>query len=151
MAAVTTDALLHETRARHHARCWVCGQANTHGLDVLFRSIGGGEVEGTFACSDAYAGYDGLLHGGVISSLLDGAMTNCLMARGMVGLTVELRVRFRRPVLTGRPAPLRAHPAGQRGPVARVAAELWQEGELLVTAEGKFLPHPQQRWTARAG
>jgi acyl-coenzyme A thioesterase PaaI-like protein len=36
-----------------------------------------------------------MLHGGVISSILDGTMTNCLFAHGTVAVTAELRVRFR--------------------------------------------------------
>ena len=132
-----------QARARRHAHCWVCNPSNGRGLAVEFIQTSAGVVEGCFACDEAYAGYRGYLHGGVVSSLLDGAMTNCLLARGCVAVTAELRVRFRLPVATGRPAMVRAWLDRSRRQVHILGAELRQGGEVHATAVGKFMRHPQ--------
>ena len=128
--------------AERHRRCWVCGVENDHGLHVDFRPDDDGGVRATFPCPERYAGYDGRLHGGVISSLLDGAMTRCLMAHGEVAVTADLRVRFRRAVRIGRPAELHARVRDSRRGVHRVVAELSQDGQVCAHALGRFLAHP---------
>ena len=95
------------TRAQRHPDCWVCSPSNTSGLAVEFEADESGAVEGVFSGGAAFTGYPGLLHGGVISALLDGAMTNCLMARGTPGLTARLEVRFLKPVAVDQPVTVR--------------------------------------------
>lgn len=74
---------LHKIRARTHRNCVVCGTVNGRGLRLDFRTSEDGSVQATFDCREAYAGYANVLHGGVVSALLDGAMTNCLFAHEM--------------------------------------------------------------------
>jgi len=129
-------------RARLHPRCWVCAPTGTCGLGVEFSRGEGGTVTGTFSCDERFTGYPGLLHGGVIASLLDGAMTNCLMARGLGGVTADLRIRYVRPVLIGRPALVSGWWETTRGRVHVMGAELRQDGQVLATATAKFMGHP---------
>jgi uncharacterized protein (TIGR00369 family) len=103
-----------------------------------------GGVEGTFACDEAFTGYEGLLHGGVISSLLDGAMTNCLLSRGLIAVTADLQVRFHHPAQIGRVAVTRAWLKNTRNLVYILEAELLQGGVVCATAVGKFMKHPQE-------
>jgi acyl-coenzyme A thioesterase PaaI-like protein len=60
-----------------------------NGLNLSFHVCRDGRVEGRFRCGYAYQGYTGLLHGGVISSILDGAMTNCLFSSGKTAVTAK--------------------------------------------------------------
>jgi len=120
-------------------------------LAVDFQEDGTGAVEGSFPCEEKFTGYPGLLHGGVTSALLDGAMTTCLMARGTPGLTADLRVRFLRPVLIGKPVTMRAWLDRSRGPLSVLGAELRQGGEILATAVGKFLDHPDDKRPNKEG
>ena len=87
-----------EIRTRAHPRCVVCSHTHPMGLGQEFVLQPDGSVESTFAGSEVFEGYSGLLHGGVTAALLDGAMTNCLFAHGVEGLTAELTVRYRDPV-----------------------------------------------------
>ncbi len=146
MPATTRDSgVFAATRSRWHSHCWVCSAANENGLAVDFQEDGTGAVEGSFSCDEKFTGYPGLLHGGVTSALLDGAMTNCLMARGTPGLTADIRVRFLRPVLIGKPVTVRAWLDRSRGPLSILGAALQQDGEILATAVGKFLDHPDKK------
>jgi len=98
-----------------------------------------GSVRATFQPDPAYEGYNGILHGGVISTLLDAAMTNCLFAHGRCGLTAELCVRFRHPVLSNSLLQLRAYVERASPPLFVLRGELRQAGQVRATAVGKFL------------
>jgi acyl-coenzyme A thioesterase PaaI-like protein len=126
-------------RARAHPRCVICSPANGRGLQLEFAEADGGGVEAWFACTPAYEGFAGMLHGGVVASLLDGAMTNCLFARGIVAVTADLKVRFRHPVAVGTPATVRAWTERSSPPRYALKADVVQEGQVRATAEGRFL------------
>ena len=80
-----------------------------------------------------------MLHGGVVASVLDGAMTSCLFAHGHPGATAELTVRFRHPVRTGGVATVRAWIERCAPPLHMLRAELVQNGQIKATAWGKFI------------
>jgi uncharacterized protein (TIGR00369 family) len=86
-----------------------------------------------------FEGYNDFLHGGVISALLDGAMTNCMFAHGYAALTAELNVRFHHPVLIGAPATVRAWIKKDLYPLFIVEAEVVQNQQVKATAAGKFM------------
>jgi uncharacterized protein (TIGR00369 family) len=114
-----------------------------------FRPDDEGGISASFSCDERFSGYSGFIHGGVVSSLLDGAMTSCLMARGEVAVTADLRVRFHRPVRVGRPAIVRARVVQSRHGLLSVEACLEQDGETRATGLGRFLDHPDRRPLAR--
>ena len=139
MTIEPTQGVLERTRAQAHPLCIVCGRAQGGGLGLRFSLRDDGSVEARFDCEPIFQGYDGVLHGGLASALLDGAMTNCLFARGVVAVTAELTIRFRRPVEVGRPLIARARVSYVREPLHVVEAELIQDGEVKATAIGKFM------------
>jgi hypothetical protein len=49
-------------------------------------------------CNDSYQSYNGIIHGGVLSALIDSAMTQCLFGHGIVGYTVRLNIKYIKPV-----------------------------------------------------
>jgi acyl-coenzyme A thioesterase PaaI-like protein len=52
-------------------------------------------------------GYQGIVHGGIVSTVLDEAMAKVVDATGVQALTAELRVRFRQQVPSGSPVRVR--------------------------------------------
>jgi uncharacterized protein (TIGR00369 family) len=98
-----------------------------------------GSVQADFDCGDLLEGYPHTLHGGIIASLLDGAMTNCLFAHGLVAVTAELTIRFLRPVVTNQAATVQAWLQRSRRTLHRLEAELRQNGQLMAMATGKFI------------
>ncbi len=132
--------------AREHHRCLLCGAAHPGGLRLAFAVQPDGTVEAAVPSRAFLEGYPGMLHGGAIAALLDAAMTNALFARGLVGLTAELTVRFLAPVRLDRPALVRATLAGTRvRPPYCLRAELEQDGQRVARATGKFLAKPSRR------
>jgi len=138
MTVDPTPAGLAEMRRLAHRNCVVCSPSNLDGLGVEFVLTDDDGVEAVMECSASLEGYRGLIHGGVISSLLDAAMTNCVFARGEVALTAELNVRFKQPVVVGLPATVRAWIKRRYRSLYFASAELTQNHEIKATAEGKF-------------
>jgi uncharacterized protein (TIGR00369 family) len=133
------------TQAVEHARCIVCGSDNPAGLKLEFLPRGRGTVSASFSCHHSLQGYAGLLHGGIISALLDGAMTNCLFSVGISAVTAELSVRYLAPVQVDHPAEITATLEKSRGPLHCLHAELRQNGRVLVHASGKFMDKRRAR------
>jgi len=124
---------------REHGRCIMCSETNPRGLQLRFTALANGSVETVFPCDRIFQGYDGILHGGIVSSLLDSAMTNCLFARGIVAHTGELTLRFLHAVTVERQAVVKAWVTRSRSPLHVVEAELLQGGEVKVRAVAKFM------------
>jgi acyl-coenzyme A thioesterase PaaI-like protein len=55
----------------------------------------------TWTPNSAWEGFRGIIHGGVVSTVLDEATSKAVAATGSQALTGELRVRFRRHVASG--------------------------------------------------
>lgn len=125
-------------RYKHHPRCVVCWDRHPFGLKVDFRATGEHRVEGRFGCGKFHEGYENVLHGGIVSSLLDGAMASCILAKGLEAYTVDLRVRFRMAVATGQTATIRGEWLRNEGPVHLLHATLEQGGKVCATARAKF-------------
>ena len=136
---VTDANRLKATRVRVHPRCVVCSSTNPMGLGQEFALQPDGSVESTFAGSEMFEGYSGLLHGGVTAALLDGAMTNCLFAHGIEALTAELTVRYREPVAVRGKITTSARLVESHGRLHLLRAELRQDGRVKATALGKFV------------
>ena len=135
----TSQAQLHAARARSHPFCLVCSQSNPMGLGLEFTSHNDGSVSASFLGHAALEGFEGFLHGGMIASLLDGAMTNCLFAHGHVAMTGELKVRYREPVVIGIEMLIRAWITRRHPPLYLLEAQLEQEGCIRATASAKFV------------
>lgn len=123
---------------QHHPGCVVCGGRDA-ALEVDFQLVANGAVEGTLDCTSKLQGYPDRLHGGVICALIDGAMTNCLFAHGLAGVTAELKVRFRNAATLGKSATVRAEISQRVAPLFRLRAEVVQEAALVATAEATFV------------
>jgi uncharacterized protein (TIGR00369 family) len=138
------QSTLEHARDNMHPHCVVCGTPS--GPRLRFKVLEDESVEGVFNRGGAFQGYSGILHGGVIATLLDAAMTHCLFAQNRVAVTAELLVRYHQPVIAESGCVIRARVARHWGPLFSLRAELIQEGEVRVTGTGKFMettvPHP---------
>jgi len=142
-----TIKAVHKTVAnicnRVHPKSVVCSFANAKGLHLHFDIADDGSVKADFQCDKTFEGYPGVLHGGVISSILDGAMGNCMFARGQATVTVEMTTRFRHPVKTYRQATVSARIVRTSPPLYLLEAEIVQNGKVKATAKGKYYDQPE--------
>ena len=87
---------------RDNQGCFVCGRNNPVGLSVAFEiNTAARSISAVFIPSDRHQGYEGIVHGGILSSLLDEAMAKLTFSLGIPALTAEMTVKFKAPVTPG--------------------------------------------------
>jgi acyl-coenzyme A thioesterase PaaI-like protein len=119
--------------------CFACGQANPKGLHLTFR-FEGEDYVCDFTPEREYQGWTDILHGGIVSTVMDEVMTRLLWEKGISAMTVELTIRLKRPAPVARPMTARARLVSQRKRLYETEAELTlEDGTLAATAAGKFL------------
>lgn len=122
-----------------HAECFACGDRNVRGLHLEFRPAGMSRVSAEGTLGEEYQGYPGFVQGGIVATLLDSAMTNCLFADGIEAMTVRLNVRFREPVVVNRGMTVAACLVRRRGRFYELEASIMQDGTQRASAEGRFM------------
>jgi uncharacterized protein (TIGR00369 family) len=90
-----------ELLARPQNCCIVCGPDNPRGLQLQFTTLDDESVEARWEASPDFEGYTGVLHGGIICTLLDEAMAKAVITHGWRAMTVELKARYRHHVSSG--------------------------------------------------
>ena len=81
-----------------YGNCFVCGEKNPGGLQLHFEIDPEKQtLKTTFVASPVYQGYDGIVHGGIISTLLDEAMAKLAYELGYQTITASLEIRFKLP------------------------------------------------------
>ena len=81
-----------------YGNCFVCGEKNPNGLHLSFEIDKEKKtLKTTFIASPTYQGWDGIVHGGIISTLLDEAMAKLVYELGYQAVTASLEVKFKKP------------------------------------------------------
>ncbi len=82
--------------------CFVCGKDNPIGLKLIFKiDRESRTIKTEFIPTKPYQGYKDIVHGGIISTILDEAMVKLAIGLGMNVVTVNMDIRFKRPLLVG--------------------------------------------------
>ena len=84
-----------------HTNCFACGSNNGMGLGLKFYKHEDGTIFGNFFADPKFEGYSGIIHGGIIATLLDSAMTHCLLMKDIPALTGRLSIKYSTPIRTG--------------------------------------------------
>ena len=85
-------------KVEYYGYCWICGEKNPGGLQLKFDLNKDEEtIQTSFISPETYQGYDGIVHGGILSALLDEAMAKLAFELGYNAVTAMLNVRFKRP------------------------------------------------------
>lgn len=122
-----------------HAKCFACGAENEVGLGLAFLKDDNSGVAAECIVSDQYQGYRGVVQGGIVATILDSAMTNCLFSQGIEAMTVRLNIRFRKPVLVSVMLYVNARLKGQSGRVFDLESVIRQDGQVKAVATAKFM------------
>lgn len=80
--------------------------------------------DGRLDALEQLEGFQGIIHGGIVSTVLDEAMSKAVAAAAKPAFTCHLEVRLRRPVAPGEPLVVRAWVVKKRKRYVRVEAEL---------------------------
>jgi len=146
----------------------VYGPGNPVAPPIVATQTDDGRATGRVTVGKPHEGPPGLVHGGVVATLLDHLLARAVRAAGRGGLTATLTVTYRRPVRLGVPLLGTAEIGTVDGRRTTARARLVQEddpGTTLAEAEGLFVALRPDRaasifaptgraiaaWSARSG
>jgi uncharacterized protein (TIGR00369 family) len=125
--------------------CFACGRANPIGLHLDY-DVARGRAETRFAPRREHTGYDGLVHGGIVTALLDETMGWAIFHQGVWGVTARITVTFRQPVEVDAPLTVTGTVTKQTRRSVETRGEVRDAaGALLAEADATFLVMPEER------
>ena len=121
--------------------CFACSSNNPRGLRLDFRQEEDGAMIAEWIPETDLEGYRGIIHGGLVSTVLDEAMAKVVAASGCGALTAELRVRFREQVASRSAVRVKGWIESHGRRMIRTEASLAApDGKELAHAWATFLP-----------
>jgi uncharacterized protein (TIGR00369 family) len=122
----------------HH--CFGCGENNKSGLRLKFSTDEDHRVVCSTRIPKRFQGPPGHVHGGVIATLLDEAMSKANRQFGVLAMTRQMEVEYLKPVPLNTPIRISAHRLSATGRAHRCEAEIAAEdGTILARARGLFI------------
>jgi uncharacterized protein (TIGR00369 family) len=108
--------------------CFVCGRRNPAGLHLTFYDdLEAGQVKVPLEIPDRYQGYPGIVHGGIVASVLDevsGRAIALAQPEAPFWVTAKMEVRYHKPTPTETPLVAVGWVERLRNRSARVAGEI---------------------------
>jgi len=131
-------------------QCFVCGVENQYGLHLEFFQTEAGEVVVDYVVPDHFQGYPGVVHGGVVASLVDEVLGRVHMgsdpANPRFMFTARITVQYRKNVPTGKPIRIVGRVVSSKRRTATSVAEIYDsDGELLAEAEALLVDVPPEK------
>lgn len=121
--------------------CFVCGTKNPMGLKLNFHyDEKNDEVVSNTVFPRHFQGWQGVLHGGLISTVLDEIMIKAVAQKGLKCVTAELNIKFKKPALLKKGFSIKGKVIEIRRRIA--LTEGWvvdSDDTTIATAHGKFI------------
>lgn len=122
-----------------YSGCFVCGQENDSGLNAQF-FWDGGKAVCDITPDNKFAGYKGIIHGGIVATLLDEVMIKALLAERILSVTAEITIRFKKPVYVGDKLHFEGWKTGEAGAVYHTeGCGINQKGEVIAEATARYI------------
>lgn len=125
--------------------CFACGPANRRGLHLDIRNDGV-ETYVEFTADESWQGFGGVVHGGLVATVLDEVMAWELYGYDDFAVTGRMELTYRKLVPVGQPLRASAKLIQNRGRAKKVHGELrGPDNELLATADSLFVAIPKEQ------
>jgi uncharacterized protein (TIGR00369 family) len=120
--------------------CFACGTLNAGGLGLALH-IEPGRCWVELALERRFEGWEGVVHGGILCTIVDEVMAWALVAEDNWGVTARMAVDFRRPVMVGVPIRAEGWITESRRRIVDTAAHIVDAttGARLATATGVYV------------
>lgn len=130
---------------RLNPSCFACGAENPRGLHLEFGSVVPGHVSLAWTPAENLESFRGIIHGGIVTTVLDEAMSHAVVASHWEALTAEMRVRFRQSVRVGESLHVSARVVERRKrKILTEATMKTLDGEERAHAWATFLQLPER-------
>jgi uncharacterized protein (TIGR00369 family) len=125
--------------------CFACGQKNPIGLKLKF-GWDGRVARAEFTPGELHQGWAGVIHGGIISCLLDEAMSYAALFSGANSLTATMQTRFRRPLEVDEPVTVTASLTKKTRKLVEAKAEVsLKDGTLVADSTATMFVASQRK------
>jgi uncharacterized protein (TIGR00369 family) len=126
--------------------CFACGTLNTHGIRLDLH-VQAGRCWTELELADRFEGWEGIVHGGIVATILDEVMAWSLVDHDTWGFTARMAVDFKRPVRTGQRIRAEGWIVDARRRLIRTAGHIVDAtgGAILAAAEGTYVPATEER------
>ena len=133
-----------QPNSRH---CFVCGLDNHYGLKLRFYETGPGEVSAEYTVPDQFQGYPGLVHGGIVTAMLDEVTGRAHLSDGETRFmyTAKLEIRFRKNVPINTPLRVVGNIVKSKRRMASSTGKIFgPDGDLLAEANALLVDLPEE-------
>jgi len=127
--------------------CFVCGRSNDTGLKMQFFDDGVDTIISTIALDDRFEGYPGIVHGGILATMLDEVIGRCSMIKDHhhFMMTVTLDIKYRLPVPVGETIRVVGKSTRMKGRIGKARGEiLLADGRIACDAEMVLSDMPEK-------
>src|SRR5436190_21214720 len=135
----------------HTHGCVVCGLSNPHGLKLsLHVNTDTGVISATFMPRDQHIGFEGIVHGGLLATVLDEAMVWAATWQiKRFCMSGEINIRYRRSAEIGKELHMQANVQAARSRLIETVGKILDPtGSIVAEASGKYIPVPEDRHAA---
>jgi acyl-coenzyme A thioesterase PaaI-like protein len=132
--------------------CFLCGLENPVGLRLHIYETEPGVVETTYTAPDHFQGYPGVLHGGIVASILDEIAGRVHMGSDpnhpRFMFTAKLEVKYRANVPIGKPLRIIGKAVKTKSKSGEAWAGLYdvETNELLAEASALLIDVPKEQY-----
>ncbi len=132
-------------RIRPH-NCFACGDLNEIGLHLKL-NLEPGRCWTELEVPARFEGWEGIIHGGILCTILDEVMAWALVAQDSWGVTARMNIDFRKPVTPGQAIRAEGWIAESRRRIQITAGRILDAatGAELVTAEATYVAATEAR------
>lgn len=129
--------------------CFVCGMENPYGLKLKFFETPSGKVIVNTVIPDHFQGYPGVVHGGIVASLVDEVLGRVHMGDDINNsrflYTAKLNIQYRKPVPLNSPLRIVGQAVKKKKRTGTSIAKIFDhDGQLLVEAEAILINVPEE-------
>ncbi len=130
--------------------CFLCGLENPVGLHLHLYEVEPGVIETTYTAPDHFQGYPGVLHGGIVASILDEVCGRVHMgsdpSQPRFMFTAKLEVKYRKNVPINQPLKIVGKAGKSKGKAAEGWAGIYVNDELLAEANALLVNVPDSQF-----
>jgi len=142
------------SRQPNSRMCFVCGLENPVGLKLKIYQVEPGVIESTYCAPEHFQGYPGVLHGGIVATILDEMSGRAHMgedpAASRFMFTARLEVKYRQNVPVGQPLKIIGRAGKSRGKLAEGWAGIYDESGALLAEANTLLSDVPREMLAEA-
>ena len=126
--------------------CFACGTLNTGGLGLTMH-VEPGRSWTELTLDRRFEGWEGMAHGGILSTILDEVMAWALVGSDNWGVTARMTVEFRKPVEIGRAIRAEGWTTVSRRRIVDTSGRIVDalDGTILAESQGRYIAASEAR------